>query len=42
MLRGMKSGRVLLLASACAGFAARASNDGGRHFAEKVKPLPSA
>jgi Protein of unknown function (DUF1549)/Protein of unknown function (DUF1553)/Planctomycete cytochrome C len=39
MMQGMKAGQVLLLASACAGFVARASDDAERHFVEKVKPL---
>jgi hypothetical protein len=39
MMQGMKAGLVLLLVSAYAGFAARASDDADRHFIEKVKPL---
>ncbi len=39
MMRGMKAGPFLLLAGVCAGLTARATDEAGRHFAEKVKPL---
>jgi hypothetical protein len=39
MMQLMKAGQILVLASVCAGFAARASDEAGWHFVEKVKPL---
>jgi len=39
MMRVMKAGRILLLASALAGHSAHAVDDADRHFSEKVWPL---
>ncbi len=39
MMRVMKAGPILLLASALAGYAAHAADDADRHFSEKVWPL---